>query len=92
MCYESSLKIDHQVIIIIIMLVLRAIVVVEINQETSLVQQRSSVESLGGCMRAKSCLTLCDPVDCSPPGSSVHRTSQARMLEKLATAYSRGSS
>ena len=25
----------------------------------------------------KSCLTLCDPMDCSPPGSSVHRISQA---------------
>ena len=35
-------------------------------------------------MRAKllqSCLTLCDPVDCSPPGSSVHGVSQARILE-----------
>ena len=29
----------------------------------------------------ESCLTLCDPIDCSPPGSSVHRTLQARILE-----------
>ena len=28
-----------------------------------------------------SCLTLCDPMDCSPPGSSVHRTVQAGILE-----------
>ena len=27
------------------------------------------------------CLTLCNPMDCSPPGSSVHGISQARMLE-----------
>ena len=30
---------------------------------------------------AQSCPTLCDPVDCSPPGSSVHGILQARMLE-----------
>ena len=28
----------------------------------------------------QSCLTLCDPVDCSPPGSSVHGILQARIL------------
>ena len=46
-------------------------------------------------MRAKSlqsCLTLCDPTDCSPPGSSVHGTSQARKLEWVAMPSSRGSS
>ena len=30
---------------------------------------------------AQSCLTLCDPMDCSPPTSSVHRILQARILE-----------
>ena len=30
---------------------------------------------------AQSCLTLCDPMDCSPPGSSVRGISQARILE-----------
>ena len=38
-----------------------------------------------------SCLTLCDPVDCSPPGSSVHGILQARILE-WAIFFSRGSS
>ena len=38
------------------------------------------------------CLILCNPVDCSPPGSSVHGILQARMLERLAVAFSRGSS
>ena len=30
---------------------------------------------------AQSCLTLCDPRDCSPPGSSVHVIFQARIME-----------
>ena len=30
---------------------------------------------------AQSCLTLCDPMGCSPPGSSVHGILQARILE-----------
>ena len=37
-------------------------------------------------------LTLCDPVDCSPPGFSVHGILQARMLEWVAISFSRGSS
>ena len=37
-------------------------------------------------------LTLCNPVDCIPPGFSVHGTSQARILEWVAISYSRGSS
>ena len=41
---------------------------------------------------AQSCLTLCDPVDCSPPGSSVHGILQTRILEWVAISFSRGSS
>ena len=37
-------------------------------------------------------LTLCEPKDCSPPGSSVHGISQARILEWVAVSFSRGSS
>ena len=37
------------------------------------------------------CLTLCDPVDCSLPGSSVHGILQARILEWVAIPFSRGS-
>ena len=46
------------------------------------------------CMKVKSesevtrlCPTLCDPVDCSPPGSCVHGISQARVLESAAIAF-----
>ena len=38
----------------------------------------------------QSCLTLCDPIDGSPPGSSVHGISQARTLEWGAIAFSDG--
>ena len=38
------------------------------------------------------CLTLCDPMDCSPPGSSVSGIFQARILEWVATSFSRESS
>ena len=38
------------------------------------------------------CLSLCDPMDCSPPGSSVHGILQARTLEWVAISFSRGSS
>ena len=41
---------------------------------------------------AQSCPTLCDPVDCSPPGSSAHGILQARILEWVAISFSRGSS
>ena len=41
---------------------------------------------------AQSCLTLCNPIDCSLPGSSVHRIFQARILEWVAISFSRGSS
>ena len=41
---------------------------------------------------AQSCLTLCDSMDCSPPGSSVHGIFQARILEWVATPFSQGSS
>ena len=44
------------------------------------------------CVCAQSCPTLCDLMDCSPPGSSVHRIFQARILEWVAIFYSRGSS
>ena len=47
------------------------------------------------CMHAKalqSCPTLCEPMDCNLPGSSVHGILQARVLKWVATPSSRGSS
>ena len=47
---------------------------------------------LSACSVAWPCLTLCDPKDCSPPGSSVRGVFQARMLEWVAISSSKGSS
>ena len=47
------------------------------------------------CVCAKSlqsCLTLCDPIDCSPPGSPIHGNLQAGILEWVTMPSSRGSS
>ena len=41
---------------------------------------------------AQPCLTLCDPMDCSPPRSFVHGIFQAIVLEWVAISFSRGSS
>ena len=44
------------------------------------------------CVHAQLCLTFCNPMDYSPPGSSVHGISQARILEWVDISFSRGSS
>ena len=44
------------------------------------------------CVCIQLCLTFCDPMDCSPPGSSVHGIFLARILECVAVSYPRGSS
>ena len=53
----------------------------------------SPVLTMTACVHAKllqSCLTLCDPMDCSPPGSSVHGIFHARILEWVAMPSSMG--
>ena len=55
---------------------------------TSIHRKKESKES----QVAQSCPTLCNPVDCSLPGSSVHAIFQARILEWVAVSFSRGSS
>ena len=44
------------------------------------------------CSVAESCLTLCEPMDCSPPGSSVHEIFQAGILEQGCHFLLQGSS
>ena len=44
------------------------------------------------CLVTKSCLTLCNPMDCSPTGPYVHRILQARILKWVAMSSSRRSS
>ena len=43
------------------------------------------------CLVTKLSLTLCDPMDCSPSSSSVHGIFQARIMERVAISFSRGS-
>ena len=45
--------------------------------------------SLHPIANTQSCLTLCDPMDCSPPGSSIHRIFQVRVLEWVAISFSK---
>jgi len=47
---------------------------------------------LSSALVTQSCLTLCDPMNCSLPGPSVHGILQARILEWVAISFSRGSS
>ena len=57
-------------------------------------QTCKTVNSFDMCLRAKllqSCLTFCDPVNCSLPGSSVHGILQARLLEWIAIPFCRES-
>ena len=55
-------------------------------------EKRYSMQSEGESEAAQSCLTLCDPMDYSLPGSSVRGILQARILEWVAISFSRGSS
>ena len=49
------------------------------------------VKALGPCSITQSCPTLYDPLDCSPPDSSVHGIIQTRILEWVAVSFSRES-
>ena len=61
-------------------------------RKVSLTLRMRSMWSYCCYLVAKSCLTLCSPMGCSPPGSSVHGISQARILEWAAISSSRESS
>ena len=51
-----------------------------------------TLEKESEMLAAQSCLTLCDPMDCSPPGSSVLGILQAGILEWVAIPFAKGSS
>ena len=54
--------------------------------------QCSQAGSPNSIIVTRLCPTFCDPIDCSPPGSSVHGIHQARILELAAIPFSRRSS
>ena len=51
------------------------------------VPQKRVLNRMHACSVIQLCLTLCDLVDCSPPVSSVHRISQAKILEQVAISF-----
>ena len=68
---------------------------VETREAESARKQRTWEPALPGkvsVLVAQSRQTLCDPVDCKPPSSSVHGILQTRILEWVAILFSRGSS
>ena len=79
-------------------LLLRIHLTVQGTQVPSLVGELRSCVCVCVCvcarapMRAQLCPILCDPMDCSLPGSSVQGVFQARILEWVAISFSRGSS
>ena len=62
--------------------------------ESQVQKKHLVLELIFVCVRsdALKCPTLCNPMDCSPPGSSVHAIPQIRILEWAAMPSSRGSS
>ena len=54
---------------------------------TSVSEEPESVTSFTHAKSVESCPTLCNPVDCNPPGSSVHGILQARILEWIAMPF-----
>ena len=57
---------------------------------TEVPERKKKEMTIEAMLVAQSCPTLCDPVDCSPPGSSVHGILQARILAWVAIALLQG--
>ena len=62
-----------------------------LNKESPLVPHLGKHSKVSSCLLVtQSYLTLCNPMDCSPPGSYVHEILQARISEWVAISFSRG--
>ena len=64
----------------------------ELKTESTLAKITKPAAAAAAIQSRQSCPTLCDPMDCSLRGSSVHGILQARILKWVSTSYSRGSS
>ena len=70
----------------------RFVVNTEMWNGISLGEENSWVQNIAvSILLLLNCIWLCNPMGCSPPGSSVHRISQARILEWVAISFSRRS-
>ena len=74
--------------------IIKGIAIVPTSDGFVKIKQNGAHEALWLVMQpnAQSRPSLCDPADSSPPGSSVHGISQARLLEWVSISFSRGSS
>ena len=63
----------------------------ELDKQQPLPQHCLAHKSCVSCAQSLSRVQLCNPMDCSPPGSSVHGISQARILEWVAIPFSSAS-
>ena len=68
---------------------LESILVVKrlLSHPKAMAELEQSWQDMHICSKAQSCLALCQPMDCTPPGSSVHGISQARILECIAFPF-----
>ena len=66
--------------------------IIKKKKENLLGEVKGLYSALRACSVPQSFPNLCDPVDCSPPGSSVHGILQARTLEWVAVPSPKGSS
>ena len=62
------------------------------SENTTLISQGGITRGCSACVFTQLYLTLCDPMDCDLPGSSVHGISQAKILEWVAISSCRESS
>ena len=65
---------------------------VRFSKKVSISVTLQRTKSCASKVKLLSRATLCDPMDCSPPGSSVHGIVQAKVQEWVAISFSRGSS
>ena len=59
-------------------------------QEVSQVCSWCSCKLCSACVLTQSCLTLCNPLDCSSSGSSAHGILQAKILERVSISFFKG--
>ena len=64
------------------------IVLTRLKCELLTANQKHLISACSVCVYTQSCPTLCDPMDCSPPGSPVYGIFQARIQEHMVISYS----
>ena len=87
--YYSAIKKNAFESVLMRWMKLEPIIQGEVSQKEN--HQYSILMDVSESEVAQLCPTLCNPMDCSPPGSSIHGILQARVLEWGAIAFSRGS-